>query len=181
MWLILFNTSQVHHGQVLHKHTSYFNQGMSKSCSVYMLSKSTNIEIQEYQHNLISISSSCTHHLHAPVLLPGEDYRSNIWQPWHGMTWELWSTYNHITSTQGGGERGDTPICGPYRVYKDVLLHRVWVLPLWVWNRVYKSAFLFGTGSIIITFHPFRLWDLSTLLFCQDGPVNKIMLFSLHI
>ena len=36
-----------------------------------------------------------------------------------------------------------TPI---YVLYGDVLLNRVWFLPLWVWNRVYKSEFLFGTG-----------------------------------
>ena len=29
------------------------------------------------------------------------------------------------------------------------------VLPLWVWNRVYKRAFLSGAGS---TFRPFPLW-----------------------
>ena len=40
---------------------------------------------------------------------------------------------------------GGTSICG---LYGDASLNRVWVLPLWVWNRVYKSAFLSGTGYI---------------------------------
>ena len=38
------------------------------------------------------------------------------------------------------------PLIGSYGLYGDVPLNRVWFLPLWVWNRVYKSAFLSGTG-----------------------------------
>ena len=48
---------------------------------------------------------------------------------------------------------GGTPI---YGLYGDVPLNRVWFLPPWVWNRVYKSAFLVWNR---VYFLPFRLWN----------------------
>ena len=36
----------------------------------------------------------------------------------------------------GGGSSRGSPV---YGLYGDVPLNRVWFLPLWVWNRVYKS------------------------------------------
>ena len=50
-------------------------------------------------------------------------------------------------------------------------LNRVWFLPLWVWNRVYKSAFLSGTGY---TFCHSNSGTRSGLLFCcQNRAANK--------
>ena len=47
----------------------------------------------------------------------------------------------------------------------DVLLNWVSFLPLWVWNKVYKSVFLSETGY---NCHHFRLLDWANFIFCLD-------------
>ena len=54
-------------------------------------------------------------------------------------------------------------------------------LPLWVWNRVYKSALLSGTGY---TFCPFRLWNTVGVRVSSEGKLrltfwNRVSIFTI--
>ena len=107
--------------------------------------------------------------------------------------WKCWSLICQLSRLQGNFSRrlaftyvGNVRRGGGYShiwAKGDVPLNRVWFLPLWVWNRVYKPAFLSGTGYTLCPY--FQLCNTVgarvTLLPARIALQTNIVAVSTHV